>query len=124
MSSSPRTIVPTKQSRSQPTLRAVAPPITSPTGDYNGDEVVDAADYVLWRDTLDQPAVPPGSGADGDESGTIDAPDYDFWRARFGNVVGGTGSGLASISALPEPTAVLQLIGGLLLVRFSIRKRP
>ena len=59
----------------------------APVGaDYNQDTVVDAADYVIWRNTL-------GSmidlSADGDGSGTIGAPDYDIWRAGYGNRVNG-----------------------------------
>ena len=42
-------------------------------GDYNGDGVVDAADYVKWRDT------------DGTQ------PNYDKWRANFGRTAA-TGS--------------------------------
>jgi Dockerin type I domain len=78
----------------------VAPP--SPNGDYNHNNVVDAADYVIWRRTLNQSASPPGSGADGNSNGTIDAADYTYWRARFGNAVG-SGSGVA---AIPEPAAI------------------
>jgi T5SS/PEP-CTERM-associated repeat protein len=70
------------------------------SGDYNGDGAVDAADYLLWRNTLGQagPALP----ADGDGSGVVDAADYDIWRNRFGNVVGG---GMGAALAVPEPRA-------------------
>jgi fibronectin-binding autotransporter adhesin len=45
---------------------------SSVPGDYNGDGVTDAADYVLWRND-------PGSfGGD---------PGYGVWRANFGNTV-------------------------------------
>ena len=53
-------------------------------GDYNKNTVVDAADYLVWRNTLGLPA--PTCRADGDDSGTIDELDYEWWRARFGNV--------------------------------------
>jgi hypothetical protein len=88
-----------------------------PTGDYNGNGVVDAADYIVWRSTLDQPAVPAGSGADGDESGTIDAGDYTFWAARFGNTVPGAGGG-AGGTAVPEPATFALLLVGALFVAF------
>jgi hypothetical protein len=55
-------------------------------GDYNENTIVDAADYVLWRDTV-------GSStdfrADGDGNNVIDQGDYDYWKARFGNKVRG-----------------------------------
>src|SRR6185436_16897714 len=44
--------------------------VVANTGDYNGNGVVDTADYVVWRDTVGQ-TVTPNSGADGDGDGTI-----------------------------------------------------
>ena len=81
------------------------PPPAAPTGDYNENGIVDAADYVLWRKTLNQ-SVTAGQNADGNANGTIDAPDYDFWRARFGNIVPGSGASLGP-SAVPEPSAIV-----------------
>jgi parallel beta-helix repeat protein len=52
-------------------------------GDYNGNGVVDAADYVVWRKMLGA-AVTPYSGADGDGNGHIGQGDYDVWRGHFG----------------------------------------
>lgn len=79
-------------------------------GDYNNNGVVDAADYVLWRNTLGQ-SVNPGVGADGNLSGIIDAGDYTIWRTNFGNAVpnipAGAGAGFASV---PEPASSLLLI--------------
>jgi hypothetical protein len=91
-------------------VRAVAPS-TMPTasGDYNENGEVDAADYVLWRDTLNQTVTPAGSGADGDRSGTVDAADYDFWKARFGNMTPIPGVG-AVAAAIPEPVTSQLLI--------------
>jgi hypothetical protein len=63
--------------------------------------VVDVADYVTWRKTLNEPAVPSGSGADGDGDGMIDQDDYDHWFERFGTMPAGS-SGNA---AVPEPAA-------------------
>jgi hypothetical protein len=57
------------------------------TGDYNGDRVVNAADYTVWRDTLGSTT---DLRANGDNSGTsenvIDEADYAIWVDRFGNV--------------------------------------
>jgi len=101
-------------------LRA-EPPSTTPTGDYSNDGVVDAADYVVWRRTLNQPAIPSGSGADGNQNGTIDDGDYTHWRERFGNIVPGAGGGA---TAVPEPaTGVLAFIGLLFLHSIALRQR-
>lgn len=72
-----------------------------PNGDYNGNGVVDAADYVLWRKTYDMPAVPNGSGADGNSNGIIDDGDFIHWRNRFGQATSGSGGG----QNVPEPHA-------------------
>jgi hypothetical protein len=91
-------------------VNLAAPP--SPTGDYNGNQVVDAADYVVWRDTLNE-SVTPGQRADGNANGTIDAGDYDYWQARFGNTVPALGAG--GTNAVPEPTTVWLLLVWLVL---------
>jgi len=74
-------------------------------GDYNGNGIVDAADYTLWRDTRGSQL---DLRADGNRDGTVDEADYVFWNDRFGNVVG-TGSR----AAVPEPTASLLFTTGL-----------
>ena len=56
-------------------------------GDYNGDDVVNAADYTIWRNALGT-NVPKYSGADGNGNGAIDAADYDEWKANFGSMAG------------------------------------
>ena len=86
--------------------------IGGPTGDYNGNGIVDAADYTNWRDSLGQ-SVPMGTGADGDESGLIDEGDYTFWKSKFGNTVPGPGA--ASLGAtVPEPATAASLSLGVL----------
>jgi hypothetical protein len=87
----------------------VEPP--TPPGDYNRDGVVNAADYVVWRNTRGQ-NVPAGTGADGDGNSFIGNGDYTFWRARFGNTLGGaSGAALAnSGSTVPEPAGLLLAI--------------
>jgi hypothetical protein len=86
------------------------------TGDYNADGTVDAADYVLWRDTLGLA----GSelAADGNGNDEIDAGDYEIWRANFGRTVGD--SELAS-RAVPEPASLMTLLIGTMIVRVRAR---
>ena len=74
------------------------------TGDYNGNGVVDAADYTLWQDTLGSQL---DLRADGNGDGIVDQDDYLFWNDRFGDVVS-TGSG----AAVPEPTGALLFTTG------------
>lgn len=79
----------------------------SVAGDYNGNQTVDAADYVVWRNTLGT-FVAASTGADGDGSSQIDAGDYTVWNASFGKSTSSVGAATvleyASISA-PESSA-------------------
>ena len=63
-------------------LNLIAAPMP---GDHNGDGVVDAADYVVWRKT-----------DSANNQGYLD------WRANFGN---SRGAELTTNAAVPEPTA-------------------
>jgi hypothetical protein len=75
--------------------------IVNPTrGDYNANGTVDAADYVVWRNTRGQ-AVAPLAGADGSGNGVVDQADHDLWRANFGK----TWSPAGASAAMLEPTA-------------------
>jgi hypothetical protein len=83
-----------------------------PAADYNHNGLVDAADYVVWRESMGQ-AVTPGSGADGDHDGTVTTADYNLWKSEFG--YSAPGSGAAVSAAVPEPRTVgLLAIGGFL----------
>jgi hypothetical protein len=75
-------------------------------GDYNLSGVVDAADYVVWRDRLGED-VTPFMGADGDGSGIVDQADYQVWRTHFGHISSGNAS---SPSEVPEPSSGLLLL--------------
>jgi hypothetical protein len=80
-------------------------------GDYNGDNVVDARDYVIWRKD------PASHG--GDPGG------YTAWRNNFGFGTPGAGSGsLADGAAVPEPTAwILSLVAAFAMCATSSRVR-
>jgi hypothetical protein len=83
------------------------PGAAPPSGDYNGNHVVDAGDYVVWRKTLNQSVSPFGSGADGNANGTIDAGDYTHWRQRFGNSAGEAAATGFEPATVPEPATVM-----------------
>ena len=88
-------------------------PSTTP-GDYNGDAVVDAADYVVWRKAL-------GSNSptsDGNDDGVVDIDDFELWRANFGVPSGGR-----SAATVPEPSSAGILLIGITLFRFVRRRQ-
>ena len=71
-------------------------------GDYNQNGLVDAADYVVWRDTVGQ--IGAGLAADGNGDRQIDAADFNVWRTFRHN------RGLRTASTLPpvpEPATAL-----------------
>lgn len=71
-------------------------------GDFNHDGVVDAADYIVWRD----------------EGRTAEA--YNEWKANFG--AGATGALVAAslATSVPEPASVL--IGGMAIWVLVVRR--
>lgn len=79
----------------------------APQGDYNGDNVVNAADYAVWRKT-----------------NVYGAQGYTLWRNNYGNVYGGSGLSAASV---PEPATVvlasLSIVGLAVGMRRSARPR-
>ena len=91
------------------------------TGDFNGDNIVNLADYTVWRDNLgavsDSVINNTGDGVEG-----VTTADYAEWKTSFG--VSGPAAGiLAATSAVPEPTAgVIALIAALSLVTCRLRK--
>ena len=71
-------------------------PLPDLDGDYNDNDVVDAADYVQWRKSLttQDPLANDPLGL------PIDQDQYDQWRENFGNM---SGSGAASLDRLRFP---------------------
>ena len=76
-------------------------------GDYNGNGIVDAADYTVWRDHLGQSVTLPNDTT----PGSVTQADYDVWKSNFGNH---SGSGSGASGAVPEPATLLMLLVGML----------
>src|SRR5690606_26934520 len=66
-------------------------------GDFNGDGMVNLADYTVWRDQLGTPSES-GLAYNGDGSGMVDAGDYAMWKSHLGTST----SGATSTTAVPE----------------------
>jgi hypothetical protein len=86
---------------------AVTLSVAGQLGDYTHNNVVDAADFVLWRRTSE--------GQTG----------YNTWRSHFGQQSGGGGDAL--LATVPEPTPfimVMLALMGLLMASRCHRPRP
>jgi hypothetical protein len=80
-------------------------------GDFNGDGIVNLADYTVWRDHLgaaDESLIQnAGDGLNG-----VDGRDYDLWKANFGMA---TPLQTATIAAVPEPSTRWPLAAAIVL---------
>src|SRR5262249_45524659 len=85
-------------------------------GDFNGDHVVDANDYVLWRKSVGSTT---DFRADGNGDRIIDDSDYAVWQSHFGAVYA-SAAGLSA--AVPEPCGITMILIGVL-VTLSTRRR-
>jgi T5SS/PEP-CTERM-associated repeat protein len=75
-------------------------------GDYNRNGVIDSADYVLWRKTINQSGN--ALAADGNNNGIIDPIDFTIWRNSYG-AQAGPGAGANFGAHIPEPASFLML---------------
>lgn len=88
-------------------------------GDFDGNGVVGAADYLVWRTTV-------GSStdlrADGNGDGVINSADYEVWRSSFGT---SNAAQITSAVAAPEPRGnCLLLVSGIVMVCRRPTDRP
>lgn len=60
------------------------------SGDYNHDGQVDAADYIVWRDSNGQSGI--DLPADGSGNGIVDDSDYLVWRSAFAATAAASGA--------------------------------
>ncbi len=87
-------------------------------GDFNRDGRVDAADFLVWRNSLGS-EVNPLTVADADGDGIVTTLDYNIWKEHFGLTLGGTSLVAAQV---PEPAA-LCLIAALLPLTMVARRQ-
>ena len=77
---------------------------TAIAGDFNGDNVIDAADYTVWRDTMSSES---SELLNDPTPGVVDGSDYEYWRDHFGETFEGNAAG--SSSEVPEPSSQIML---------------
>lgn len=85
-------------------LSVVAPGVA---GDYNNNGIVDAADYVAWRNNVGTSNILPNDPT----GGAIGNTQYNTWRSHFGQTAGsGSGAAEGAGGTVPEPAGTSILI--------------
>ena len=82
-------------------------------GDYNADGLVNAADYVVWKNNNHTNKLLPNDAT----PGIVDQSDYQAWKANFGSIAG---SGSLGEAAIPEPATFLLTVLSLAAVQVCI----
>jgi hypothetical protein len=96
----------------------VIPAATELAGDFNDDGIVNAADYIVWRNNLGQQVTLPGD----ETPGSVDEADYVTWQENFGATADTNGS--ANGNPVPEPTtATLFVLASTTIASLTIRRR-
>lgn len=92
-------------------------------GDFNADGKVDSGDYVIWRKTNGQ-SVTPFTRADDNGDGIVNTMDYSAWRAAYSGPLGTGSSEFLSSGQIPEPSApLLSIVGVLFASAQRVRRR-
>jgi len=72
-------------------------------GDFNGDGVVDGADFLHWQRGFGTTNANPSDG-DANDDGVVDESDLSIWKSQFGTIAASSSSTEGSL-AVPEPGA-------------------
>jgi T5SS/PEP-CTERM-associated repeat protein len=86
------------------------------TADFNGDNVVDAADLAIWRMNIGTGTTPAQGDADGD--GDVDGADFLIWQRTLGPV-----PVVPATATVPEPGSLALAASALAFVAAYRRKR-
>jgi hypothetical protein len=100
----------------QDVMPFTAAPPAGLVGDYNNDKSVDAADFVVWRNSENTMTTLPNDPV----GGVIGPSQYNNWRANFGANSAGSSAGVGA--AIPEPASVT--LGVFAVVALSVFRRP
>jgi hypothetical protein len=78
--------------------------IVQANADFNGDNTVDSADWMLWRKNFGLTSGATHAQGDANGDGTVDAADIIVWRAQFGTSPG-AGSAFVLAQSGGEPAS-------------------
>jgi hypothetical protein len=93
--------------------------VLTPSADFNGDEIVDGQDLLVWQRGLGLSAQTGIANGDANRDGTVDADDLLVWKNQFGT----NPAALASAGNVPEPASATFVAIALASLRTLRRKR-
>jgi hypothetical protein len=93
--------------------------VLTPSADFNGDEIVDGQDLLVWQCGLGLTAQTGNSNGDADRNGTIDADDLLVWKNQFGT----NPAALPAAGSVPEPAGAALIAIALATLRTLRRKQ-
>ena len=88
-------------------------------GDFNGDGMVNLADYTVWRDAMGGVEDAQLLAGNGTGDNIVDAGDYQLWKANFGSTLD---NATFAPQHVPEPKTLI-LCGTLVIVAMLRRTR-
>jgi hypothetical protein len=94
----------------------LVPAAPAEDADFNNDNVVDGADFLIWQRGFG--AAGANQNGDADGNGQVNAADLAIWKAKFGSA-----SASAAVGAVPEPASIAVAAAGLLLALPAFRRR-
>ena len=88
----------------------VLPALDVLPGDFNNDNIVDAADYTVWRDNQGASGLAPYEAGDATGDGSVTIEDYHVWRSHYGQSTVNPPPFSPVNGAVPEATALTMLL--------------
>ena len=102
------------QDNGSPILAGDDGSLTSESADFNGDLIVDGADFLIWQRGFGAAGTGTPSTGDANEDLNINAADLAVWQAQFG----GPGSSTVAVASIPEPSTMVLAAGLLAAIAF------
>jgi hypothetical protein len=93
--------------------------VLTPSADFNGDEIVDGQDLLVWQRGLGLSAQTGIANGDANRDGTVDADDLLVWKNQFGT----NPAALVSAGNVPEPAGAALVAVALAFLRSLRRMR-